>query len=203
MPQPSLVHVAWLLASVFSEEAGADGQDPPTPAELAGYQLRLMAALQFRGLTEGRQFVTVLARACNQGLNGEGDLAGIATIGPGLGAAGAEGHMEDLPEDHIIASITNMAVSQPWRRQGLGRKVLAAAEMAAWQWPAPPSMFALCVYRSNEPAIRLYESAGYAVDDSWTDPRWLHDAERGQVGRERRLLMLKKVESWEIAGDGI
>ena len=206
MPQPSLVHVAWLLASVFSQGAEANGDKSPSPAELAAYQLRLMGALQFRGFTEGRQFVTVLARAWNEELDGEGDLGGVATIGPGLGAAGVEGHMEDFPEDHVIASITNMAVAEQWRRQGMGKSLLEAAEIAAWQWPVPPSLFALCVYRGNEAAIQLYTSAGYKIDESWVDPRWLHAAENGKIGPERRFLMIKKVESWEpapFAGNGM
>ena len=84
----------------------------------------------------------------------------------------------------------------------IGRTILEEVETASGFWPVPPSLFALCVYRSNAAAIQLYKSAGYVVDDSWLDPRWLHYAERGYAGGPpRRLLMTKKVASWVTDDD--
>lgn len=53
--------------------------------------------------------------------------------------------------------------------------------------------------RSPNPAIlpfatrRLYEGSGYSVVPAWQDPEWLASAERGRVGPQRRVLMIKQL----------
>ena len=202
-----LSNVARLLAEVFGPSGGAGGGDADddeegeglSAAQLATYQLRLMAALQMRAATEGKDMTTLVAyTATPPGGSppaGSPRLAGSATVAPGLGPADAQGH--DVPllrEGETVASISNMAVDPRWRRRGLGGALLAAAEAAAARWATPPAVLALSVYRSNAAAVRLYERAGYAVDATWMDQRWLRSAERGQVGFQRRQLMLKHVK---------
>ena len=193
LPQQELGKIASLLAAAFSGSGGDDGEEPPSPTQVAAYQFKLMAALQFRCFTEGRQFVTLLA----YGTAPEKELAGVVTIGPGWSSTGADGHSLDLPDGHVVASISNMAVAKKFRRQGLGKYLLGAVEEATSVWPVAPSVFALSVYRTNEAARKLYETSGYVVDDTWTDPVWLVAAEKGHVSGERRYLMLKKVMGWE------
>jgi ribosomal protein S18 acetylase RimI-like enzyme len=197
LPQTSLADVAELLAAAF-RDSGGDDADDDTEEETVNpvYKLRLMAALQFRALTEGRQYVTVIARSTETG-----NVAGVVTLAPGLGPADADGHFSDFPEDQTIASISNMAVEEHSRRQGLGKILLETVEIAGGGWPVPPSLYALSVYKTNEAAIQLYKTSGYAVDDTWTDPKWLHAAERGLASCSRRLLMVKKVTGWETASE--
>ena len=209
LPQTCLADVADLLASAFQDGGGDDddideqeeeSSNPIKRAEDAAYKLRLIAALQFRGLTEGRQFITVLARStANPNIN---KISGVVTLAPGLGPADAEGHLEEkLPEGQTIASISNMAVEENSRRQGLGKLLLETVESAAGSWPVPPSLFALCVYRTNDAALELYRNSGYVIDESWTDPKWLHAAERGLASGSRRYLMIKKVAAWETESE--
>ena len=51
----------------------------------------------------------------------------------------------------------------------------------------------LFVYRTNRPAICLYEKLGYRVVDDWVDPRWKKYAEKNLTGVERKLLMIKQL----------
>jgi ribosomal protein S18 acetylase RimI-like enzyme len=215
LPQTSLSDVADLLAAAFRDDSDDDNNDNNNVLENTAYKLRLMAALQFRGLTEGRQFITVLARS-----RSTGNTAGVVTLAPGLGPADAEGHFlkeenketkEEvkqsekqqllLQDGQTIGSISNMAVEEHSRRRGLGKILLETAEVAAGSWPVPPSLFALCVYRTNEAAIELYRKSGYIVDESWIDPKWLHAAERGLATGCRRSLMIKKIASWETESE--
>ncbi|KAL4530794.1 hypothetical protein Ndes2526B_g09225 [Nannochloris sp. 'desiccata'] len=208
LPQTSLADVADLLAAAFGESGGDDDDynlekhslDSINPIKLAeefNFKLRLMAALQFRALTEGRQYITVVARC-----PATGNVAGVVTLAPGLGPADAEGHLEDdVADDQTIASISNMAVEENSRRQGLGKILLETVEGASGGWPAPPCLFALSVYRTNEDAIRLYKNSGYVVDEKWIDPKWLRAAERGLVSGTRRSLMIKKVSMWETESE--
>jgi ribosomal protein S18 acetylase RimI-like enzyme len=195
------------LASAFRASGGDDDEDfldqplessfnPMQLADALNFKFRLMAALQFRALTEGRQYITVLARSV-----ATGSISGVITVSPGLGPAGAEGHLADFPEDQTIASISNMAVEENSRRQGLGKILLETAEVAAGDWPRPPSLYVLSVYKTNEVAIQLYKNSGYAVDDTWVDPKWLYAAERGLASGLRRSLMIKKVIEWETASE--
>jgi len=208
LPQTILADVADLLAATFGdgeandidynlEKDSLDSTDPINRAEGFNFKLRLMAALQFRALTEGRQYITVLARSA-----ATGNVAGVVTLAPGLGPAGAEGHLEDaVADDQTIGSISNMAVEENSRQQGLGKVLLETVEVASGEWPVPPSLFVLSVYRTNEAAIRLYEKSGYLLDESWIDPKWLRAAEKGLASGSRRSLMIKKVATWEIESE--
>lgn len=205
--QTILADVADLLAAAFGDseadddnyldKESSDSIDPIKRAEGFKFKLRVMAALQFRALTEGRQYITVLARS-----TATGNVAGVVTLAPGLGPADAEDHLIDaVAEDQTLASISNMAVEENSRRQGLGKILLETVEVASGEWPVPPSLFVLSVYRNNEAAIRLYENSGYLRDESWTDPKWLRAAERGLASGSRRSLMIKKVSSWETESE--
>lgn len=206
LPQPLLQEVAALLVSAFSATASGDWDDDDeelSPASQLAYQVRLMAALQFRGLTEGRQYVTVVARSATASAATE--IAGVATISPGLSATGADNSFLeelDVGDDKVAAAVSNMAVAARWRRRGLGSRLLAEVEASAGLWPAPPALFALSVYRNNDPARRLYERAGYGVEERWVDPDWAAAAEKGRPGRTRRQLMIKRVAGWETDDEG-
>jgi [ribosomal protein S18]-alanine N-acetyltransferase len=56
--------------------------------------------------------------------------------------------------------VNNFAVHPTWRRQGIGRRLLASVLEAAAAMGAPRAT--LEVRRSNAAAIALYESAGFA-----------------------------------------
>ncbi|KAI3430310.1 hypothetical protein D9Q98_004906 [Chlorella vulgaris] len=183
--------VCKLLAQSFAASGGDADDDGGTPLSAAArlqYHLKLLATLQWRASSLGKRFITVLATEPSSG-----ELAGVAnvSVASDLELAGAEGHLK-LEPGQTASCIFNMAVAEPHRRQGLGRQLLAACEGEACRHlTTPAGVLALSVYRSNEPAIALYEGAGYAVDTSWVDSRWAKSAERGRVEFERRQLMLK------------
>ena len=49
------------------------------------------------------------------------------------------------------------------------------------------------MYRTNVPAINLYEKLGYRIVQKYVDPKWKRAAERGDIGVERKLLMIKQL----------
>lgn len=50
------------------------------------------------------------------------------------------------------------------------------------------------MYNTDPPCPRrLYERAGFLQQAAWEDERWKAEAERGKVGKPRRLLMAKWV----------
>ena len=155
-------------------------------SQLAAYRFKLLAALQWRAAQLGQRWVHVTATSA------AGDLAGCATLTPGVSVTGAEAHLSGRDQaDCVAATVSNMAVAEAHRRQGLGRLLLAACEQAALQYAPPATLMALAVFRHNDVARALYESSGYAEDESWVDPRWAASAERGRVDIARRLLLLK------------
>ncbi|KAL4422570.1 hypothetical protein ABPG75_008767 [Micractinium tetrahymenae] len=192
------VEVSKLLTQVFhswdpldeddssNSSGGGGGSVISGPPGSLQYQLKLLAALQWRAGTLGRGLVTVTATDA-----ASGQLAGCANLTPGLALTGAAEHVE-LPPGSAAATVSNMAVAPAFRRRGLGRALLTACERAAAELYAPPaSLLALSVYRQNEAAVQLYEGSGWRLDEGWVDPRWAEAAERGRVGFARRLLMLK------------
>jgi GNAT superfamily N-acetyltransferase len=185
-----LMQVSKLLALAFAASGvDDDGSAPLNGGSLVRYQLKLLAAMQWEASTLGKDFITVLATEA-----ATGELAGVANLSPGLALADAPGHPAQSP-GVAAACISNMAVAEAHRRRGLGRRLLAACERASRDAYEPPaSLLGLAVYRSNEPAIALYEGSGFRVDDSWVDPRWAESAERGRVTFGRRQLMLKQLD---------
>lgn len=168
-----------------AEGGRSNGSSPPGSLQ---YQLKLLAALQWRAGTLGRGLITITATDA-----ASGQLAGCANVTPGLGLTGAADHVE-LPPGAAAATVSNMAVAAAFRRRGLGRALLAACERAAAELYSPSaSLLALSVYRQNEAAVQLYEGSGWQLDASWVDPRWAETAEKGRVGFGRRLLMLKRL----------
>ncbi len=64
---------------------------------------------------------------------------------------------------HGVAWIATLAVAAPFRRQGIGRALLAACEARL----PPDRPIRLTVRPDNEAAIRLYRSAGYRTIAIW------------------------------------
>lgn len=111
------------VAVEFPEELmDTSGAPFASPATVLQYQLKLLAALQWRASTLGRRFVTISAADAESG-----QLAGVANVAPGMTLAEAEGHVK-LGPGEATATLSNMAVAPPFRRRGLGRILLQAAE---------------------------------------------------------------------------
>lgn len=76
----------------------------------------------------------------------------------------------DIRRDEGLAWISTIGVLPEYRGQGIGSALLRACEERL-----PPqdgrslSAVRLCVRRSNEAALRLYERAGYAKIGEWGD----------------------------------
>jgi ribosomal-protein-alanine N-acetyltransferase len=68
----------------------------------------------------------------------------------------------DLRNSQNLSWIATIAVLPEYQKQGIGRALLQACEA---QLPTPHVR--LCVRTDNLPAIRLYESEGYARIDIW------------------------------------
>lgn len=65
----------------------------------------------------------------------------------------------EIPPRRVMAYISNLAISPNNRRQGIGSRLVAAAEQQARSWCC--KSIALHVDPSNHPAYKLYESMGY------------------------------------------
>jgi len=81
--------------------------------------------------------------------------------------------------------LSNLAVRQEARRQGIARQLLQVCEQTAHQWGFPTVY--LHVLENNQPARQLYEQLGYEVvrvDRSWDS--WL-------LGRPRHIFLGKSL----------
>lgn len=201
LPLEDAAAVASLLAEAFAASAGgaadALGAAPAAAPPSGVHRMRLVAALQARAAAQGALFTTVTAWSAAPSPTGRRALLGVATAAPGVEQtvdASAEAALGLAPGVRV-AALSNMAVSAGWRRRGLGRALLAAAEAAVGAWPCPPEAIALAVYATNGAARALYASAGYAPIDAWVDPRWREAAERGRLGPARRLLLVRRVKA--------
>lgn len=144
-PSPAL-QISRLLAESFAGFEGLYDEDAasPSPAAVLQYQLKLLAALQWRASTLGRRFVTVTAVDADSG-----ELAGVANVTPGLVIAEASDHVL-LGPGQAAAAVSNMAVAPQHRRRGLARLMLAACERAAAGFSPPATLMGLVVYRYND-----------------------------------------------------
>lgn len=77
--------------------------------------------------------------------------------------------------------IASIAVHPAFRRQGIGRKLLAATEEALGT-----RCIRLTLRRSNEGARLLYEQAGYVLIDTWE--RYYRNGEDGLVMEKARAV---------------
>ena len=94
-----------------------------------------------RRFAEAKGAVTVVAEA-------EGDLVGFAIVQmEGGGKAGSRGY------------VVTLDVAPAWRRQGLARRLMEAAEAKAAA--AGAARMALHVFVGNVGAVRFYEGMGY------------------------------------------
>ncbi|EFJ50524.1 hypothetical protein VOLCADRAFT_103972 [Volvox carteri f. nagariensis] len=113
--------------------------------------------------------------------------------------------LETAPADVVAATgatqgsqyglLTGLAVAPAYRRRGVASELLAAAAAAATARLPAPALLTLLVARTNKPALRLYERQGYQEAASWVDARWQAEAERGRVGKPRRLLLVKRLQA--------
>ncbi|MDJ0647574.1 MAG: GNAT family N-acetyltransferase [Xenococcaceae cyanobacterium MO_188.B19] len=81
--------------------------------------------------------------------------------------------------------ISNLAVKNSHRRQGVGKKLLEKCEQIAWNWGYRETR--LHVLHNNDSAQQLYVSSGYKVlgiESSWSD---------FLIKDSRRLLLGKKL----------
>jgi ribosomal protein S18 acetylase RimI-like enzyme len=73
--------------------------------------------------------------------------------------------LDELPDEVTLMDqgfVAYMAVEPKWQGTGVGRALLAAAEEEARRRGLP--FMALMVTEENEPALRLYERAGYRTE---------------------------------------
>ncbi|MDJ0742953.1 MAG: GNAT family N-acetyltransferase [Xenococcaceae cyanobacterium MO_167.B27] len=80
--------------------------------------------------------------------------------------------------------ISNLAVKDSYRRQGVGKKLLTKCEQIAWNWGYRETR--LHVLHKNSSAQKLYVSSGYKVlgiESSWND-FWVQDSRRLFLGKK-------------------
>jgi ribosomal protein S18 acetylase RimI-like enzyme len=89
--------------------------------------------------------------------------------------------------------ISNFAVSPPYRRQGIGRKLLQRCELIAQNWNCPD--LALHVLEDNQAAKELYFSSGYELHR--IEPSWRHWIFQSP----RRLYLQKSLRQFQVRGN--
>lgn len=80
--------------------------------------------------------------------------------------------------------ISNLAVKDSYRRQGVGTKLLKKCEQIAWNWGYRE--IRLHVLHKNHSAQQLYVSSGYKIltrEYSWSD-FWFNDSHRLLLGKK-------------------
>lgn len=103
-PPPPCPQISRLLAQSFAgfEELYDTEAPQPSPAQVLQYQLKLLAALQWRASTLGRGLLTITATDARTG-----ELAGAANVTTGLALAEAVEHVE-LELGQAAATVSNM-----------------------------------------------------------------------------------------------
>jgi ribosomal protein S18 acetylase RimI-like enzyme len=208
-PHPRPCHPLRTQAAMLHREAF---HEPPQRLAL----LEPLTGLAYAGQSLGLQLMTYFMQGSNHLT-----LLAFEKAGAGAGSSsggGGGGLSEALLDERVVGTanaslriadegfckcidcapgtpfviVTNMSVSERHRGRGLGRQLLhAALEAAQAQFRPAAQLLVLMVYQDNDAAVALYRSSGFR-ETSWVDPRWLRDAERGRVGRPRRLLMVKR-----------
>ncbi|GLC60072.1 hypothetical protein PLESTB_001570200 [Pleodorina starrii] len=186
------VQVASLLSAAFYDDddawrrgtARADEQRATRGAAVFGWSS--LFALLLQHLSYGNRHLTLLAFADEQvvGCCGLTFEAAPADVAAATGTA----------EGSLYGLLTGIAVAPAHRRRGIASELLEAAARAAVGRLPPPALLALLVARTNTAAIRLYVRQGYEEQSAWVDTRWQEEAERGKVGKPRRLLMAKRLQ---------
>ena len=82
-------------------------------------------------------------------------------------------------------TLENMAVAEPWRRQGIALRLLAAGLLWCRAWAGAETSLWLEVRASNHGAIALYENAGFVTTGS--RPGYYTQPEEDAVLMSRRL----------------
>ena len=102
----------------------------------------------------------------------------------------------DRSGTHPLLRATRQAVAEPFRRQGVARALLRAAEAQAARWGFPPTALVLHVHADNAAARALYTSAGWEeLDADATLPSLL-------LGRRQRVLMARSLQRGGGGGGG-
>lgn len=70
---------------------------------------------------------------------------------------------EDAPAD-VVVYVYELQIRERYRRQGLGKKLMAIVEQMALKLELPKVM--LTVFRINQAAIHFYQGLDYVVDES-------------------------------------
>jgi GNAT superfamily N-acetyltransferase len=130
--------------------------------------------------TQPREEWQAIARASSAGDRRAWFVAERAETGTGRVAVGIVSGRRRPPGTLLIFS---MWVDPGYRRTGVGRALIEAAEAWAIGWGARRSV--LWVFAANEPAVRFYLRIGYATESSGDDA--LTGARYGALAMARRL----------------
>lgn len=84
-----------------------------------------------------------------------------APDGGGVQAVGVVALKRSLPRDAPAGSVQWLAVLPAWRRQGVGRLLMATLERAAWEAGLP--VVTAETLREWDAAVRFYQALGYRV----------------------------------------
>lgn len=165
--EADLEAVGKILAEGFhSKFAAAFGERVDRAARIITRTLALEAPYGLPGLfvaeVEGAVAGTIALRRHNDPNLGEWESLGILLAELGLwGGIRAMVHFSLLDQsvgrDEVYVS--DVAVSPPWRRRGVGRALLAQAEQTARAWGK--RALALDVSARNTAALQLYRQLGY------------------------------------------
>lgn len=158
-----------------------------------GYRMRAAAQTLSRHASRLRGHATVLAFAAGVGAEapaGAEQPLGVVNVTV-MQASDAVCAATGLAPGAPFAMLTNMAVAPTARRRGVGHALMAAAlRTVGLRLAGGPELALLLAYKHYEPAMRLYGAWGFSAT-SWQDPLWLEDAQRGRLGRQRRIMLTR------------
>ncbi len=165
--ESDLPAVGQILAEGFHGKfAAAFGERADRTARIIARTLALEAPYGLPGLFvaegDGTVVGTIALRRQNDPSLAEWESMGILFAELGLwGAIRALFHFSllDQPIGREEVYVSDVAVSEPWRRRGVGRALLEHAERVAREWGK--QALALDVSARNTPALELYRRLGY------------------------------------------